>query len=116
MGASWLDWGAPLSKGEDMKSLGILLLWFALLGPSVAAADWRWADPKLIKQTVKYKCNTLKCIRHTYVKEKRRLKHRIARYHKRRLHEWTHWTNLYIPACTWYGESGTGPEYARSRY
>lgn len=100
-----------------MKRLSLLVLSIALLmGASPAAADWRWAPPRPKKHKVTYSCDTMKCIRQTYQKEKRRYKHRIARHNKRRLHEWKHWTHLYIPACTWYGESGYGPEYARYRY
>jgi hypothetical protein len=98
-----------------MKSLSIFLLWFALLAGQ-AAADWRWADPEFKKHKFSYSCNSFKCIKHTYLKEKRRLRRKITRYHNRRRHEWRHWTSLYIPACTWYGESGYGPEYARYRY
>lgn len=100
-----------------MKRLGLVLLLFTGLGVSPAvAADWRWAKPDLRKQTVKYSCSTMKCIRQTYVKEKRRLKQRVARHDQRRLREWKRWTRLYIPTCTWYGESGTGPEYSPVRY
>jgi hypothetical protein len=100
-----------------MRRLGILLLLVPLLESSpVEAADWRWSEPQLKVQTVKYKCNTMACIRKTYLKEKRRFQQRVARYHQRRLQEWKRWTNLFIPFCTWYGESGTGSEYARYRY
>jgi hypothetical protein len=100
-----------------MKRLSLMVLSIALLmGASPAAADWRWAPPRPKKHKVTYSCDTMKCIRQTYHKEKRRYKHRIARHNKRRLHEWKHWTHLYIPACTWYGESGYGPKYARYRY
>lgn len=99
-----------------MKRLGLLMLLFALVGASPAAADWRWAQPKLKKQTVTYKCDTMKCIQKTYKREKARYKKRLAAHDKRRLQEWKHWTKLYIPQCTWYGESGHGPEYSPVRY
>lgn len=99
-----------------MKSIGLLTLSFALLLSSPASADWRWAKPTLKKQTVRYSCNTMKCIRQSYLREKKRYERRVARYDKRRLKEWKHWTSLYIPQCTWYGESGTGPQFARYRY
>jgi hypothetical protein len=101
-----------------MKSTFIALLMALGLMSLVptAHADWRWAEPALKQQTVKYHCATLKCIRHTYIKERKRLKRRIARYNQRRLHEWKNWSRLYIPNCTWYGESGTGPQFARYRY
>lgn len=95
----------------------VLLFTFALLvEASPTSADWRWAPPHLRRQTVVYHCDSLPCIRHTYLKEKRRYHRRVERYNQRRLHEWNHWTHLYIPTCTWYGESGTGPEFARIRY
>jgi hypothetical protein len=40
----------------------------------------------------------------------------VRRHNERRLKEWKHWTNLFIPSCTWYGESGPGPPFARWRY
>lgn len=102
-----------------MRRLGLLVLLFALLGASSAsasAADWRWSQPHLRKQTVTYSCDTLKCIYQTYLKTRDRFKQRVARYDKRRLQEWKHWTHIYIPPCTWYGESGYGPQYAPIRY
>lgn len=88
-----------------------LFVWSA-----TASADWRWVQPKLKKQTVTYKCDTLKCIQKSYKREKARYKKRIVRYDQRRLREWKHWTKIYIPNCTWYGESGTGAEYSPARY
>lgn len=99
-----------------MKRLGLLMLLFAPLGASPASADWRWAEPKLKKQTITYSCTTMKCIHKTYTREKARYKKRMASYNQRRLQEWKHWVKIYIPNCTWYGESGTGAEYARYRY
>lgn len=101
-----------------MKRLALALLLFCsvLVMPATAQADWRWAPPRLKAHTVKYKCADLKCLRHSYVKEKKRLKKKIVRYNKRRLREWRHWTHLFIPTCTWYGESGVGPEYSPARY
>jgi len=99
-----------------MKRLGLLLWLFSLGISTPAAADWRWADPVLKPQTVTYHCPTLKCLRQTYIREKQRFNRRVERYHQRRLHEWHYWTNLYIPTCTWYGESGTGPEFSPVRY
>lgn len=81
-----------------------------------ARADWRWADPVLKKQRIVFHCNTLPCIRTAYKKARKRHLRRVHSYHKRRLREWNHWTGLYIPNCTWYGESGYGPAYARYRY
>src|SRR4051812_29944863 len=100
-----------------MQRLGILLLLFALLGTSPAVADdWRWTKPSLKRHTVKYSCASLACIRATYLKETRRYRYRLARYDQRRLQEWNYWAHLYIPTCTWYGESGTGPQFSPVRY
>jgi hypothetical protein len=89
----------------------MLFIWSAS-----ASADWRWATPKLKKQTVTYHCNSMKCIHDSYVKAKKRYKKRIARIDQRRLQEWKHWTKLYIPQCTWYGESGTSAQFSPIRY
>lgn len=99
-----------------MKRLAFLAVLFALLGAQPASADWRWAHPHLRKQTVTYHCDSMKCLRQTYIKAKHRYQKRVARYDKRRLQEWKHWTRLYIPQCTWYGESGTSAQFARIRY
>lgn len=81
-----------------------------------SAADWRWAEPKLKKQTISYSCETMACIDKAFKKEKKRFKKRVARYNKQRLQEWKHWTKLYIPQCTWYGESGRSAQFSRIRY
>jgi hypothetical protein len=87
-----------------------------LLVPSTAEADWRWADPVFEKQKVSYFCDSLQCIKASYKKQKEKFQRKVARYHRRKLREWRKWTNYYIPFCTWYGESGVGPEYAPYRY
>jgi hypothetical protein len=99
-----------------MKRLGLWCFLFTQVGTVPASADWRWPEPVLPKQKITYSCASLDCIKQTYLKERRRFKHRIASYNKARLREWMHWTGLYIPTCTWYGESGTGPEFASYRY
>lgn len=99
-----------------MKRLIFLALLFALLGAQPAAADWRWPAPKLKKQKIAYSCDSMECIEKAFAKEKKRFKKRVARYDKRRLQEWKHWSGLYIPQCTWYGESGQGPQFAPYRY
>lgn len=81
-----------------------------------AHADWRWRAPVLKKQKIVYHCNTLRCIKLSYMKARRRHIARVHRYDRRRLREWNRWSRLYIPSCTWYGESGTGPRFARYRY
>lgn len=121
----WVFLGPPFSfhKRGVMKRLILMCLLVILFWSFVAAlkaveayADWRWADPQIKPHRIIYSCNTYKCIRRTYVKEKHRLQKKIKRYHHRRLQEWRYWTALYIPDCTWYGESGYGPRYARYRY
>lgn len=99
-----------------MKRLIFLVLLFALLCTQPASADWRWAKPQLKKQTISYSCDTLECIEKAFAKEKKRYKKRVDRYNARRLKEWKHWTSIYIPQCTWYGESGTSAEYSPVRY
>lgn len=99
-----------------MKRCTLLLLLFSLMGAAPAAADWRWASPHFKAHKVTYSCDSLKCVRQHYLKERHRYKRKTAIYNKRRLREWRHWTKLFIPACTWYGESGYGPKYARIRY
>lgn len=83
---------------------------------STAQADWRWSKPTFETHRITYKCSTMACLKYTYLKERQRLTRKIERYDKRRLREWRHWASLYIPTCTWYGESGFGPRYARYRY
>lgn len=99
-----------------MRRFTFWLLWFTLLIAAPASADWRWAPPHFRAHKVTYSCATYKCIRHTYLKEKHRYRSKVASYNQRRLSEWRHWTQLYIPTCTWYGESGYGPKYSRIRY
>lgn len=99
-----------------MKRLGLLvILSFLVVGTKTASADWRWA-PSHKKLKITYSCATMHCIEQTYRRVKHRYHLRVARYDKRRLHEWKLWTHRYIPTCTWYGESGFGPPYAPIRY
>lgn len=101
-----------------MRRFAVFLLWFTLLFAAPASANWRWAPPSFGKYKITYSCKsyTLKCIRYTYLKEKRRYHRKVERFNQRRLREWKHWTTLYIPACTWFGESGEGPQYSPIRY
>jgi hypothetical protein len=102
-----------------VKRLALLLLLFTFICTAPAQAgwksDWRWA-PYAKEHKFKHKYDSLKELRRAYLKEKKTFKRRAARYNKRRLQEWRHWTRLFIPDCTWYGESGTGPEYDPIRY
>jgi len=100
-----------------MRRLAILIVPFALLGISTSAsADWRWAPPHFQKHRITYYCDTMICVKQTYIKERNRYHRKLVRYNKRRLHEWNHWAHLYIPLCTWYGESGYGPQFSPVRY
>lgn len=99
-----------------MKRFVFALLIFSAGLVTPAKADWRWHPPKLKKQKIVFHCGDMACISSTYKKAKHQYKLRVQRYNKRRLQEWKHWIAIPIPACTWYGESGTATEFARSRY
>lgn len=99
-----------------MKRFVLALLIFLLVPTAGASAEWRWPPPKIHQQHITYSCSNLRCLDATYHKERRHLVKMIRRYNERRLREWQHWTSLYIPQCTWYGESGYGPQYAPYRY
>jgi hypothetical protein len=114
-----------VGKGIFVKRIVLLLLLFTFTCTSSAsAADWRWGrydtqhkiTIKVGKNKVTRTYSSLKELKQIYLKERKKFKRREARYDKRRLREWKHWTNLFIPDCTWYGESGTGPEYDPARY
>jgi len=87
--------------------VGILYIFFAPIPEEIGAVNPKEAER--IRTTIE-------CIKQSYRKALKRHKLRIQRYNHKRLQEWTHWTRLFIPSCTWYGESGTGPEYAPYRY
>ena len=94
-----------------MKRLGlIVMVLLFLLAPSTASADWRWAPLK--KHKITYHCVS----KHCRYQAKRRRHHQVMLYNRHKRAEWNHWTSLYIPDCTWYGESGYGPKYQRIRY
>lgn len=95
---------------------GVLLTLIAIQHASPASADWRWAEPKLKPKRVKPVCNQRICRTLAKIETRARLKARIQLYNRRKQAEWNTWTRLYIPDCTWFGESGEGPEYAPSRY
>lgn len=83
---------------------------------TASAADWRWKTPKMTVKKSKPRCDTYQCTRQARHITKLKLRLKKARFKARRQAEWTKWTRMYIPQCTWYGESGTGPEYSRARY
>lgn len=100
-----------------MKRLGLLLLIFTLVGASSASADWRWAKPHFKhKVKVRAACDSYQCHKVAKIHKSAVKQLRVTFYHKKKRLEWRMWTSLYIPDCTWYGESGEGPEYARYRY
>lgn len=98
-----------------MRRIVLLLLLFTFTCTSSASADWRWSQYQH-KHKATYSYNSLKELKKDYLKERKKFKRREARYNKRRLREWKHWANLFIPSCTWYGESGTGPQFSPVRY
>lgn len=81
-----------------------------------ARADWRWKRPHWHLGTIKPWCDSPQCLNAARSRAKARLRHRYYLLDKKRRKEWKYWTRLYIPDCTWYGESGRGPKYARYRY
>lgn len=81
-----------------------------------AHADWRWAAPNYHLGKLKVGCSSAKCYHDAKVRRRHRLETRIYHYNLRKHREWLHWTSLYIPTCTWYGESGYGPQYSSVRY
>lgn len=99
-----------------MKRLVLVLLLFMASTASIAHAEWRWSRPNLAKQTVTFHCNTTVCIKSAYKTALKRYQRRVHRYDQQRLKEWKRWTRLYIPTCTWYGESGIGHQFAPYRY
>lgn len=101
-----------------MRRLVIACMLFFTLGLMVpsAHADWRWKAPNWHRAELKPWCSSAKCLHEEKMRENAKLRHRLYHFNKKRLKQWKHWTRLYIPACTWYGESGRGPQYSRARY
>jgi hypothetical protein len=99
-----------------MKLLLLIAVMLALFIPASAQADWRWETPKFKMKKIKPACSARACrvLARKQAKAVRRA--RIKYFNARRRAEWRTWTRLYIPRCTWYGESGTGPKYAKYRY
>jgi hypothetical protein len=106
-----------------MKRIGWIIFIMAVLATAIisinaasASADWRWAPPHFKEHEVTYKYTDLHSLRQIYLRERARLKRKIKLHDQRRLKEWKHWSRLYIPNCTWYGESGASPQFAQVRY
>lgn len=101
-----------------MRRLVIALAFILSIGLTAtsAHADWRWKTPNWHRGELKPWCSSAECLHDAKVRANAKLRHRLYRFHKKRLKEWNRWTHRYIPACTWYGESGRGPKYARIRY
>lgn len=99
-----------------MKRLVLILLCFTILPTATASADWRWAPPKFKQHKVKPVCDSYSCHHAAKVHTRANYKVHVKYYNARKLNEWKMWISLPIPDCTWNGESGTGPEYAKIRY
>lgn len=104
------------SMRQSIFTLTLMLLLVSLCAPEVAASDWRWAEPKLKVKKVKPVCKYRICKKLAKIQTKANHKARVKYYHAKKLNEWKTWTRIPIPRCTWYGESGTGPAYAKHRY
>lgn len=99
-----------------MKHFALALLLFLTMLVTPASADWRWGNPQFKKKKVTPVCDSWQCTNAARKRSRALHKLRVQNYHRRKKLEWKEWTSLYIPDCIWYGESGTGPEYARYRY
>jgi hypothetical protein len=100
-----------------MKRLILIVVMLALFLPTASAeADWRWKTPHFKLKHVKPVCSAHLCRVLARQQSKANRRARIKHFNARKLAEWRVWTKLPIPTCTWYGESGTGPKYAKYRY
>lgn len=102
---------------EVMKRIILIVMLLSCFIPVTPAhADWRWKTPHYKLPKVKPVCSSRLC--HTLARtEARAIRNsRIKAFNARRLAEWNTWTKIPIPRCTWYGESGTGPQFSRYRY
>lgn len=100
-----------------MKRLVLFVPTLVFFIPAAPAhADWRWKTPHIKTKKVKPVCNSRLCYILARTRTKANHRARIKHFNEIKLAEWRMWTKIPIPDCTWYGESGTGPEYARYRY
>jgi hypothetical protein len=95
----------------------LLLLLFTFAFVESAQADWRWAKPPFKQPKAKTSsCKTTACKTKSKKVAVLKYKLKVAEYHLMKQREWDRWAKKYIPTCTWYGESGPGPEFAPHRY
>jgi hypothetical protein len=99
-----------------MKFFIGMLMSITFTNPTSVQADWRWANPKFKIKKIKPVCDSAQCRKAARIQARQTHKARVKYYHAKKLAEWKTWTRLHIPHCTWYGESGTGPEYSKIRY
>lgn len=99
-----------------MRRIAGVLLLFTLLLVTPAEANWRWPKPHYKLQKAKAFCDMPQCVKAAHRRAHALRKARVQFYNHRKQAEWDYWTSLYIPSCTWLGESGAGPEFARFRY
>lgn len=99
-----------------MKRLILIAVLLVLFLPTSAHADWRWKTPHFKLRKIKPACGTHLCHRLARLQARANRSARVAYFNARRHAEWRTWTKLPIPTCTWYGESGRGPKYAKYRY
>lgn len=98
------------------KTALVVLLLFTIL-TSTAEADWRWAGPKPKHISVGMVCDKGKNCNKVLRRMVRKAQHkRVVRHNRVRQAEWDRVISVPVPRCTWYGESGVGPEFARYRY
>lgn len=97
-------------------TLLVLLMLFTFAPAQAAHSDWRWKTPKMKVKRVKPVCDSYQCHVVAKIRTRENLRAKIAHFNRLKLAEWHMWTKLYIPDCTWYGESGFGPKYSRKRY
>ncbi len=99
-----------------MKLFAIVISLIFINPSTEVKADWRWSKPSFKIKKFKPVCNSNECRKAARIRTRENHKARVKYYNAKKLAEWKSWIRLSIPDCTWYGESGQGPEYARVRY